>query len=175
MTSKRPRTSYRFSEMEPRGWTSELVRIHLPAHHAWYPCDLVHQIELTDAWQGDRAYAQMGGKLIFTRKDLAARGWSAGMVTSLLGDPDYIDEWQGYGTRQVHRYLGRRVDLAEATPAFEKRCEQARRRREAGLRGAEGKRARELERLTEVSAEVIAKVDLLTVTIDAPNYAALEG
>lgn len=31
---------------------------------------------------------------------------------------DYIDEWQGYGTRQVFRYLGRRVDLAEATPAF---------------------------------------------------------
>lgn len=131
-------------------------------------------MEQTDAWRDDLAYAQMGGQLTPTRKDLAARGWSAGMITSLLGNPDCIDEWQGYGTRQVYRYLGRRVDFAEATPAFEKRREQARRRREAGLRGAEGKRARELERLAEVSAEVIAKVDLLTVTIDAPNYAALE-
>lgn len=128
----------------------------------------------TDAWQDDRAYAQMGGQLIYTRKDLAARGWSAGMITSLLGDPDYIDEWQGYGTRQVYRYLGRGVDLGEATPAFEKRREQARRRREAGLRGVEGKRARELERLAEVSTGVIAKVDRLTVKINAPNYAALE-
>lgn len=175
MTSKRPRTPCRLSEMEPRGWTGDLVRIHLPAHHAWYPSDLVHQVEQTDAWQDDLAYAQMGGQLICTRKDLAARGWSAGMITSLLGDPDYIDEWQGYGTRQVFRYLGRRVDLAEATPAFEKRREQARRHREAGLRGAEGKRARELERLAVVSTEVIAKVDRLTVRMDAPSYAALEA
>jgi len=98
----------------------------------------------------------------FKTKELKARGWSASMITKLLGKPDRVRTL----SRGVAHYFNQdRVKAAEAGPAFTKLHASAVARSEAAIKVAEARAAARQKEGAEVEAELLAQAHEVEIRI----------